>query len=68
MRKTKAARLRFAILTARDRLEPERITQHQRAFIEACHRAGLMIGDRWTTKAHDKEYRAAWERWLKWNQ
>ena len=68
MRKLKAEHLRFAILAARERYEPERITPQQRDFLERRRGDGWMIGDRWTIPAYDREYRVASERWLKWNQ
>lgn len=56
MRTLKASRIRFGILTARDRLSPERLTFWQQIFLLNCEILEWVIGDRWTAKAHDREY------------
>lgn len=57
MRAEKARRLRFAILSARRLIRPDRLTAWQNRFLDGMNWDDLMVGDRGTMKAHDREYR-----------
>jgi hypothetical protein len=51
----KAALLRFAILEARYYMAPERLTPWQTRFLLECDDNGLMVGDRGTIEAHNRQ-------------
>jgi hypothetical protein len=63
MRAAKARRLRFAILSARSLLAPGRLTSWQAQFLDGITDE-LMIGDTGTMKAHDREYRKQYAKYM----